>query len=100
MAIDARIVGIRQADGEVKLTLEGRQPGTSPGQSTLVITNPPEQWKTELAPLIGMCVWGGSSEIMLGDKQLAKRDGYVGITLVDHWQDVVAKYKSAGPRSN
>lgn len=90
MAIDARIVGIRQADGEVKLTLEGRQPGTSPGQSTLVITNPPADWQTELAPLIGMCVWGGSSEIMLGGKQLAKRDGYVGITLVDQYELVIS----------
>lgn len=93
MAIDARIVGIRQVDGEVKLTLEGRQPGASPGQSTLVVTNPPTEWQAELAPLIGMCVWGGSSEIMLGDKQLAKRDGYVGIQLVDNWKEVVAKYR-------
>lgn len=94
MAIDARIVGIRQVDSEVKLTLEGREPGTSPGQSTLVVTNPPADWQTKFAPLVGMCVWGGSSEIMLGDKQLAKRDGYVGIELVDDWQKALASYKT------
>ena len=94
MAIDGRIVGIRQVDGEVKLTLEGREPGTSPGQSTLVIANPPEQWQDELAPLVGMCIWGGSSQIMLGDKQLASRDGYLGITLVDGWKEIVAKHRA------
>lgn len=92
MAIDARIVGIRQADGEVKLTLEGREPGISPGQSTLVINNPPDDWQTELAPLIGMCVWGGSSQIMLGDRELAKRDGFIGIELFAGYKDVIAEY--------
>lgn len=93
MAIDARIVGIRQVDSEVKLTLEGRQRGSSPGQSTLVVSNPPADWQADLAPLVGMCVWGGSSQIMLGNKELAKRDGYVGIKLVENWQEAVVSYQ-------
>lgn len=92
MAIDGRIVGLRQVDDEVKLTLEGRRPGYPPGQSTLVVTNPPADWQTELAPLIGMCVWGGSSQIMLGDQELAKRDGYVGIELVADYKNVILDY--------
>lgn len=98
MAIDARIVGIRQVDNEVRLTLEGRQPGSSPGQSTLVVTNPPADWQTELAPLIGMCVWGGSSQIMLGNKELAKRDGYVGIELVADYKSVILDYQAGKNR--
>lgn len=92
MAIDARIVGIRQVGGEVKLTLEGRELGASPGQSTLVIDNPPDDWKSDLAPLVGMCVWGGSSQIMLGDRELAKRDGFIGIELAAGYKEAIAEY--------
>lgn len=97
MSIDARVVGIREstAEHQVKLTLEGRPGVGLAGQSMLVIENAPRDWpESALKELIGCDIWGGSGMVMLGDKQLAKRDGYLSIILVDGWKDVISQYKS------
>jgi len=96
MSIDARVVGIREsvAQGQVKLTLEDRPGGGPAGQPTLVVENAPYDWRSSaLAELVGCDIWGGSGEIMLGDKALAIRDGYQGVMLVEGWEAVIVEHK-------
>lgn len=99
MAIDARVVGLRghSRRSEVTLTLEPRQPGGCTGQPTLTITNAPLDWhQSPLPRLIGCEIWGGSSQIMLGDRELAKRDSYLALLLVDNWQEVILNHLGIG----
>lgn len=91
MAIDAVVVGMREFDGELKLTLADRK-GGSAGQSMMVVTNPPENWKSSpLRHLVNREIWGCSSQIMLGDVKLADRIGYTSLRLVDGWQEIVSE---------
>ena len=101
MAIDAVVVGLRKKKGEspVKLTLEPRPGGTPAGQHTLAILNIKEQkpgWLLVLKKLIGCELWGGSSAVYLGEKKLASREGYVGINLVDGWEELIDQQKEEG----
>ena len=92
MAIDGRIAGVRKVDGLVKLTLEPRERGMVPGQSTLIVTNPPDDWEESFELLIGMCLWGNSSQVMLGKHLFAHRESYIDIVLADSWEQAVAEY--------
>ena len=92
MAIDGRVAGVRKVDGLVKLTLEPRECGTTPGQSTLIVTNPPDNWEQAFSPLIGMCLWGNSSQVILGEKLFAYREGYIDIVLSDTWEQAITEY--------
>lgn len=94
MSIDARVVGVRIVDGEHKLTLEARDAMHGPGQTTLVIENQPAD-PAELESFIGKELWGGSGELLVGQTVIAARTGYIGIRLVDGWQEIL-RVQAAG----
>jgi hypothetical protein len=91
MAIDAVIAGVRKASGEVKLYLEPRR-GSCPGQETLVVLNPPKEFR-DLACLVSVEIWGGSDKLRVGDELIARRDGACAISLVAGWRKVVSEYR-------
>lgn len=92
MSIDARIAGVtRRLTGEVTIALESRDGRSGPGQEMMTILNP-SMLDCDMAQLIGCEVWGGSSDLMLGDRKLADRDGYLGLILVGGWLKIVAKW--------
>lgn len=74
--------GATKDDPRVRLKLEPREHGGLAGQSTLTIVNPPSVDPEVLAGLIGTELWGGSGEIMVGDRKWANRIGYTRIELV------------------
>lgn len=87
MSIDARITAVTVIDPygtspKVRLKLEARERGGSAGQTALTIVNPPTVDPVALSGLIDTEIWGGSSEIMVGDRKWAKRIGYTEIELV------------------
>jgi hypothetical protein len=73
------------ADGNprVRLKLEPREKGSVSGQGVLTIVNPPTANPESLSGLIGTAIWGGSSEIMIGEKKWADRIGYTRIKLIN-----------------
>lgn len=81
MSIDARIIAAELLDnGNLKIYLEPREPKGCAGQNALTITNWPAD--TTAWGLIGIEIWGGSSEIMVGDTKWAERRGYGQIMLM------------------
>jgi hypothetical protein len=85
VSIDARIeCVIRRADGSGKLILIDRPPrgpGENPGiagQRVLYFGESPE----DIVGLNGRDIWGGTTEIMLGEQRLALRRGYNHICFV------------------
>jgi hypothetical protein len=86
MSIDAQVqTVIVNEDGSGELRLidrPARRPGDYPGcrgQSVLQYKTAPE----EVTALNGLCIWGGSETIMLGDRKIADRIGYVRIAFVE-----------------
>lgn len=64
----------------VRIHLGQRDSQVPAGQKSLLITNFPEhdnEWG-----LIGIEIWGGGSEILIGDKVWAERRGYGQIILI------------------
>ncbi len=80
MAIDADIayVEIRE-DGSGALHLCDRQAEGSRGQDRLHFAEAPY----EVTALNGLSIWGGGEQIMLGDKKIAIRIGYTGISFIE-----------------
>lgn len=85
MSIDARVRAvIHSENGGGRLELEDRpaRPGGVPGirgQGSLDYENEPH----EVTALNGLCIWGGSESIMLGDVEIARRVGYTRIVFHD-----------------
>ena len=80
MAINARIEGTSvMPDGTVRLTL-GPWDDDPPGQQVLYVLNPPDP-PEQMESVIGTHIWGGSGFIMIGEKEWAKREGYLDIRL-------------------
>jgi len=77
-----RCHGATKEKPKVRLKLEPRERGGLAGQSVLTIVNPPTVDPNVLAGMIGTEIWGGSVEIMVGDRRWAKRIGYTQIELV------------------
>jgi hypothetical protein len=82
MSIDARVRNvIRNRDGSGSLCLVDRpatRPGDTPGiagQSRLHFAVSP----ADVGKLTGRNVWGSAGSLMLGETQIAERDGYTGI---------------------
>lgn len=97
MAIDARIQFVQigeQGQGALRLIDRPSKTGTPGirGQNSLYFEKAPE----EVTALNGLDIWGGSSFIMLGDVEIAKRTGYTSIEFVDSetFKAAVAKYHS------
>lgn len=100
MSIDARIdLVIVRPDGSGYLSLIDRPkrwPGDHPGcrgQSALVFDSAP----AGITQLNDMDIWGGSSEIMLGDIRIAERVGYGRIRFIDRdtLQRAIKEYAKA-----
>lgn len=84
MSIDAKVKSVHHyEDGSGTLNLEPRVDGqgkkNGPGQSHLDYRTAPE----EVTSLNGKEIWGGSDSIMLGDVEIAKREGYTMIVFHD-----------------
>ncbi len=86
MAISAVVQGITVLpDNTVRLSLaavDGMEPGDSPGQEFLIVINPPSPPEL-LRCLIDTIVWGGSDELLVGEKVIAERIGYTRIRLLE-----------------
>ena len=80
MAIDANVAYVEcREDGSGTLHLCDRIPNGSRGQSRLSFETAPY----EVTALNGLQIWGGGSFIMLGDKQIATREGYTRISFTE-----------------
>jgi hypothetical protein len=87
MSIDARVDDVTvHASGAGELRLKDRpgRPSRGPqdsgitGQTVLFFDRcPPDVWKLE-----GKDIWGGANNIMLGDVEIAEREGYTKIRFV------------------
>ncbi len=91
MSIDAKIELVTyEPDGTVQLHLGPRDPKVGPaGQSVLTVLNP----KSGMEVLEGMCIWGGDSSIMVGDKELGRRESYTTIRLTEPRQQPPSEAK-------
>lgn len=91
MAIDANVAYVELSeDGSGTLHLCDRIPNGSRGQSRLYFSTAPH----EVTALNGLSIWGGSEQIMLGEKEIARRDGYTKISFTerDRFLTAVADY--------
>jgi hypothetical protein len=91
MAIDANVAYVEtKEDGSGALHLCDRIPNGSRGQSRLYFDTAPY----EVTALNGLSIWGGAGEVMLGDLEIAKRDGYTHISFNEreHFLAAVAAY--------
>jgi len=80
MAIDANVAYVEvREDGSGTLHLCDRIPEGSRGQSRLSFDSAPY----EVTALNGLAIWGGGSQIMLGETEIAKRDGYTKISFTE-----------------
>ena len=80
MSIDANVAYVEtKEDGSGTLHLCDRIPNGSRGQSRLHFETAPH----EVTALNGLQIWGGSSSIMLGDVEVARRIGYTRISFIE-----------------
>ena len=77
MSIDAHEAYVElQENGSGTLHLCDRVPNGSRGQSRLHFETAPY----EVTALNGLSIWGGSEQIMLGEREIARRNGYTQIS--------------------
>ncbi len=87
MGIDANVAFVEVAeDGSGVLHLCDRVPEGSRGQSRISFQSAPY----EVTALNGLEIWGGSSTVMLGDKEIARREGYTRISFIEREQFLAA----------
>lgn len=80
MSIDANVAYVElREDGSGTLHLCDRVPEGSRGQSRLHFDTAPY----EVTALNGLPIWGGASQIMLGEREIAKREGYTRISFIE-----------------
>lgn len=80
MSIDANVAYVElKEDGSGTLHLCDRVPEGSRGQSRLHFSTAPY----EVTALNGLSIWGGSGQIMLGEREIAKREGYTTISFIE-----------------
>lgn len=80
MAIDANVAYVElNEDGSGLLHLCDRIPNGSRGQSRLHFSTAPH----EVTALNGLEIWGGAGQIMLGEREIAKRDSYTHISFIE-----------------
>jgi hypothetical protein len=83
MSIDANVAYVElHENGSGILHLCDRIPNGSRGQSRLYFDSAPY----EVTALNGFSIWGGDSTILLGSKEIAKRDGYTHISFSEREQ--------------
>ena len=91
MSIDANVAFVEcREDGSGTLHLCDRVPEGSRGQSRLHFESAPY----EVTALNGLEVWGGGSQLMLGDRPIATRHGYTRISFIERepFLEAVAAY--------
>ncbi len=87
MSIDANVAFVElKEDGSGTLHLCDRVPNGSRGQSRLHFSTAPH----EVTALNGLQIWGGASEIMLGDKEIARRELYTRISFIERERFIAA----------
>jgi hypothetical protein len=87
MAIDANVAYVElRENGSGTLHLCDRIPEGSRGQSRLHFETAPH----EVTALNGLSIWGGASEIMLGERVIARREGYTQISFSEREQFLAA----------
>jgi len=94
MSIDANVAFVElNKNGSGVLHLCDRVPDGSRGQSRLRFDCAPH----EVTALNGLSIWGGDSQIMLGDWQIARRDGYTRIVFCgdSEFKAAVAAYHAS-----
>lgn len=99
MSIDANVAYVELAeDGSGTLHLCDRIPNGSRGQSRLHFMTAPH----EVTALNGLPIWGGAGQIMLGEREIAKRDGYTTISFSERevFLAAVAEYHHATRRKS
>ena len=80
MSIDANVAFVElHENGSGVLHLCDRVPNGSRGQSRLRFDTAPH----EVTALNGLQVWGGASSLLLGEQQIAIREGYTRISFVE-----------------
>lgn len=84
MSIDANVAYVElHEDGSGALHLCDRvgfgRPDGNRGQPTLHFATAPY----EVTALNGLPIWGGAGQIMLGEREIAKRDGYTRISFIE-----------------
>lgn len=104
MSIDARVETVvlnENGSGRLKLvdrpaTRPGENPGIA-GQTSLHFDKAP----AEVTALNGLNVWGGSDVLMLGERQIARREGYGGIEFVgdEEFRRAVREYHEHAKRA-
>ena len=81
MSINAEIIGSEVlSDGTVGIAL-GPYNDDAPGQSCLIVENPPEDVTAFRRAILGTHIWGDSSSIMIGTTKWANRESYTRIRL-------------------
>lgn len=93
MSIDASVAYVEcKEDGSGTLHLVSRNGSDRniAGQPRLHFSSAPY----EVTALNGLNVWGGATQLYLGDHQIARRDGYTRIVFVadEAFRDAVAAY--------
>lgn len=93
MSIDASVAYVEcKEDGSGTLHLVSRDGSDRniAGQPRLYFASAPY----EVTALNGLNVWGGGTQLMLGEHQIARRDGYTRIVFVDDaaFREAVAAY--------
>lgn len=91
MAIDAHVAYVElKENGSGTLHLCDRIPNGSRGQSRLHFEEAPY----EVTALNGLSVWGGDSQVMLGQRKIATRHGYTRISFIERepFLEAVAEY--------
>jgi hypothetical protein len=91
MSIDARVdFVVTHEDGSGELRLVDRPAGAghpgNRGQPALAFAAAPH----EVTALNGSDVWGGANSLMLGDRKIARREGYGRIVFSDRGQFLAA----------
>ncbi len=82
MSICAEIIGSDcYPDGTVGLAL-GPIGDDGPGQSCLIVVNPPENVDAFRRSILGQKIWGSANTIMVRETVWAMREGYTRIRLV------------------
>ncbi len=82
MAINAIIESAdEENDGTVRLSLKSAGEDAC-GQTFLYVINPPENIEAFVKAVEGVQIWGGSSEILIGQKKWASRIGYTSLKLL------------------
>lgn len=92
MSIDHTCVGYGKSEAdEWCLRLMQRNGPIDDGSRLFAVTNPPKD-SIELDLFVDAELWSTGTIVMVGNDQIACRDGYCGLTLVPDWRTILGNY--------